>query len=238
MLQLLFIIIILFIIINQIIECTKPAKKSSVETVQSTSNSDSDSAKPAIAIQTPSVAMQKPSYLKSPELFKNMNRMQEIDKPNPWTKIEFDDKSEYKYLYYIKIPIPTLNDLQAWQQLLPNLDFDPKSGELIIPSKDEASALAVANLMVNNFSGELTLDNILENNLIQISIEKAIKFDVVRNKLREQIVNNLYGAKTIKSNDLSNNLDEDLTNIINKKDNVNKLESFDAYEGGSDFSYI
>jgi hypothetical protein len=233
MFQLIFILIILYIIINQLSESIQPSNNSIKQPIK----------------QAATPAMQKILPSKSPEMFRNMNNkindIEEFDKPNPWTKILFNDKNEYQYLYHIKIPIPTLNDLQAWQQLLPNLDFDPASGELIIPSKDESSALAVANLMINNFSGELTLDNILENNLIQISIEKATKFEVVRSKLREQIVNNLYGSKSIKSKDLAtNNLqsndnsDMDLINIVNKKDNVNKLESFDAYEGGSDFSYL
>lgn len=188
------------------------------------------------------------SVNKSKETFQfdKPNNIQTFDKPNPWTKIVFDNKAEFPYLFFLKISIPSLNDLQAWQQLIPNIDFDPMTRELIIPSKDEASVLAVANLIVSNFSGELSLDNILENNLIQISIDKSKKFDVVRNKLRDQITNQLYGSKMIKS---SNNFEKDLAlNNDNEKpkskekftDNQNStsLESFDSYEGGSDFSYL
>ena len=53
-----------------------------------------------------------------------------------------------------------LNDYQTWKQIIPNLDFNPQSGELIIPSKDEPSALALANLIVINITGQLSLENI------------------------------------------------------------------------------
>jgi hypothetical protein len=51
-----------------------------------------------------------------------------------------------------------LNDYQTWKQIILNLDFNP--GELIIPSKDEPSALALANLIVINITGQLSLENI------------------------------------------------------------------------------
>jgi hypothetical protein len=88
-----------------------------------------------------------------------------------------------------------LNDFENWKQVVPNIGFDPKTGEIIIPSKDEASAIALANLIVINFSGQISLKDILDKNLIQISVAKAKSFDVVQNKLREQIMENLYGKQ-------------------------------------------
>ena len=76
---------------------------------------------------------------------------------------------------------------------MPNLNFDPRTGELIIPSKEESSALALANLICINFAGNLTLQNILDKNLIQISITKAKTHELVQTKLREQIMETLYG---------------------------------------------
>jgi hypothetical protein len=49
-------------------------------------------------------------------------------------------------------------------KIIPNINFDPRAGELIIPSKDEPSALALANLILINFSGQMSLQNILEKN--------------------------------------------------------------------------
>ena len=122
-----------------------------------------------------------------------------FDKPEPWSKIVLID-SEYPYHFYLKVRIPSLNDLQSWQKIVPNIEFDPRSGEIVIPSKDESSALALANLMVMNFMGQTSLENILKNNLIQISVSNAKTHEVVQNKLKEQIMENLYG-KTSASGD-------------------------------------
>ena len=59
----------------------------------------------------------------------------EFDRPNPWTRVIYHDKDEYPYHFHFKINIPSLNDFQTWKQIIPNLDFNPRTGELIIPSK-------------------------------------------------------------------------------------------------------
>jgi len=118
-----------------------------------------------------------------------------FDKPNPWTRIKIIPKDEYPQHYHIKIMIPSLNDYEKWKNIIPNLDFDPKNGELIIPSKDEASALAVANIMISELKGNLSLEKIINEKLIQISISKAKCHDFVKNKIREQILENLYGTQ-------------------------------------------
>ena len=41
--------------------------------------------------------------------------------------------------------------------VIPNLEFDPRTGEIIIPSKDEPSAIALANLIVINLQIKLQL---------------------------------------------------------------------------------
>jgi hypothetical protein len=116
------------------------------------------------------------------------------ERPNPWSKIIIDKIQEYPYLFHIQVKIPSLNDLENWRQIVPNIEFDPKTGELIIPSKDEESALALANLMIINFTGQISLKDIIDKNLIQISVSKA-KYGVVQNKLREQIMENLFGKQ-------------------------------------------
>jgi len=121
-----------------------------------------------------------------------------FDRPNPWTRVILNEQDEYPYYFHIKLKIPSLNDYQVWKQIVPNLDFNPRTGELIIPSKEEASALALTNLICINFSGQMSIDNILEKNLIQISVAKSRSYDVVQNKLREQIIENLYGKTVTK----------------------------------------
>lgn len=179
----------------------------------------------------------------------------EFAKPEPWSKIILKENDEYPYYYHIKLKIPSLNDYETWKQIIPNLDFDSRSGELIIPSKDEASALALANLIAINFAGQMSIDNILEKKLIQISVTKAKNHELVKNKLREQIIENLYGKTMQPTN---NNFERDLAlGTSNNQAQVPRIdfasESFsdtfqhftgtnnngeiDAYDG-SDFSYL
>lgn len=160
------------------------------------------------------------------------NKITEIDAQKPWSKIVYIENNPYPYNYYIKLKIPSLNDYEAWKNIVPNLNFDPRSGELIIPSKDEASALALANLISINFLGQLSLDNILEKNLIQISISKAKAHEIVRNKLREQIIENLQGTK-FNSPDIS--FEKDLVNVNKKENDMNF--SIEAYTG-NDYAYL
>jgi len=135
------------------------------------------------------------------------NKVQEFDNPHPWTKVIFIEDDEYPYYFHFKARIPSLNDFEQWKQIIPNLDFNPNSGELIIPCKEEASALAVANLISINFSGQMTMQNILNKDLIRISIHKAKTHEVVRNKLREQIIEVSHGK--LPSN-IQTNYEEDL----------------------------
>jgi hypothetical protein len=182
MINLIFIIIILYIILQQFFE------------LKSTEPFCVPDIKNKFEIETPKIK----EHFNTSQQYIVEDKYYDFDKPNPWTKVIYKQNDEYPYYYYIRINIPSLNDFEVWKQIVPNLDLDQKSHELIIPSKDEASALALANLMLNNFTGQLTLSDILEKNLIQVSISKAQNYDVVQNKLREQINDNLYGKNIIK----------------------------------------
>ena len=168
------------------------------------------------------------------------DRVKEFNKPNPWTKLIVKKGDEYPLHFHIKIKIPSLNDFQTWKQIVPNLNFDPNTGEMIIPSQDEAAALALANLIIINFTGQMTLKDILEKNLIQISVAKAKSHELVQNKLREQIMDNLYGKKENVENFA--NFSQDLT----KNNNTNfqtenfsdTFQHFDAAEKANNFETI
>lgn len=185
-----------------------------------------------------------------------------FDKPNPWTKIIIVPLEEYPYFFHIKAKIPSLNDFESWKKIIPNINFDPRAGELIIPSKDESSALAIVNLILINFSGQMSIENILEKNLIQISIAKAKTHELVQNKLREQIMENIYGKQF---NLVQPNYQQDLAKkktrdkIIPQNssnpdridfksesfsdtfehfsDNLNESKNIEAWDG-NDFSYL
>jgi len=149
--------------------------------------------------------------------------------PVPWSQIVYVYQQEYPFRFFIKVHIPSLNDYQAWKQIIPNLDFDSRSGELIIPSKNEESALAICNLIVSTFQGQLTIENILEKNLIQISVMKAQQYEIVKNKLREQIIEAISGKTNKflnKTDNKSNDFEQDLANGNITNQNGDNPENF------------
>ena len=153
----------------------------------------------------------------------------------PWTQIIYNYGQEFPFRFFIKIKIPSLNDYQMWKQIIPNMDFDSKTGEIIIPSKDEAGALAITNLIVSNFQGQLSIENILEKNLIPISITKAQQYEMVRNKLKEQIIESIQG----KNEEHKSDFELDLAKNENKTELKESFDSMDpgAYEG-CEFTYL
>jgi hypothetical protein len=153
------------------------------------------------------------------------NKIYEFDRPYPWTKIIYIEEDEYPYLFHIKVIIPSLNDFERWKQIIPNINLNPITKELIIPSKDEASALAIANLICINFSGQMTMKEILDKDLIRISITKAKTHEVVRNKLKEQIMEVIYGKSFSK---IQTNYEEDLAKngLEISKNNKNPTNHF------------
>ena len=128
----------------------------------------------------------------------NGRKLWSFSSPNPWNVITFNAQNEYPWQFHLKTKIPSLNSYEAWKNIIPNIDFN-KNGSIIIPSKDEASALAIANLMVINFSGDMSLEDILKKNLIQISVGKAKAHVVVQNKLREQISSSRKTPKPVEN---------------------------------------
>ena len=230
-----FVIVILYIIINQLVD----GKNENIASFEQVQNST-----PIISSQ--GIVMEN-TRIKQSEPGKAEPKVWEFDKPEPWSKIILLNNAEYPYLFHIRIKIPSLNDYENWRQIVPNIDFSPQSRELIIPSRDEASALALANLILVNFMGQLSLKDILEKNLIQISIAKAKTHDIVRTKLKEQIMDNLYGkninqAQTNYEKDLAkpNFKDENFTDTFQHFSEVSKASQgtdIDAFDGG-DYSYL
>lgn len=147
--------------------------------------------------------------------------------PNPWNKVIYKYNEKYPFYFYIKIKVPSLNDYSNWKKIIPNLDFDPRSGEIIIPTEDEETALSIANLIISNFRGNLSLEDIINKNLIDVSINKAKKYEVVKNKLIEQIMTNL-NEKIKESFDDTQTFATDL---------AKKHDEYTAYEG-TEYSFF
>ena len=160
------------------------------------------------------------------------------DKPNPWTKLATTNNSLYPYNYYIKINIPSLNDYENWKNIIPNLQFNSKSGELIIPSEDEPTALAIANLIIINFLGQISLDQILEKHLIEISINKCKLYPVVQNKIREQINENIYAkSKVIDNLSFKKDLYKDNKNSLQNDNMIINNDDILAYDNNN-YAYV
>jgi hypothetical protein len=279
MLQLVFLTIILYVIIQHLMEETednKPVKKVKKniqlkkESIKNPAPMNFSSINLAKANDKSGMVTinEKPKILSQGKIKENFGQIKPkqksqvkevvFDKPNPWTKIIVDQNQEYPYLFYIKVKIPSLNDFQNWKLVVPNLEFDPRTGELIIPSQDEPSAIALANLIVINFSGQISLKDILDKNLISVSVSKAKSFEFVLNKLREQIMENLHGKQfnisqtnfekdlakkhesfTDNNND-SNKIDfksENFTDTFEQFSDNNLEEGIEAWDG-NDFSYL
>ena len=171
----------------------------------------------------------------------------EFSNPKPWSRIIYKYHNNYPYNFLIKIKIPSLNDYENWKNIIVNLNFNPKTGELIISANDEITALAIVNLMIFNFNGNISLNDIINKNLIEVSILKASKFEIVKNKLREQILYNLNNSSNISSNynkdfekdlasdlptNISPKIQQELTNNYYYYNSTNKnTETLQAYEG-------
>ena len=162
----------------------------------------------------------------------------EFNNSEPWTKIVYRYNKETPYYFYMKVKIPSLNDYENWKNIITNLHFNPTKGELIIPSKDEETALALGNLMVSTFNGDLTLQEIINRDLIAISITKAFKYEVVKNKIKEQLIAGLDYKNTKNTKNITHDTPKsDFNYNKNDSNNLNNLNSFEAYEG-SEFSFI
>jgi hypothetical protein len=230
MLNHLLLIVILYLVINQMILAFSDDK---VEISDDKKEVPSDVSKPnhsRVEKVVPLDLFGKP-YQVEPGKFIVWTFVQE----KPWTQVVYNYGQEFPFRFFIKVKIPSLNDYQTWKQIIPNLDFDSKTGEVIIPSKDEAGALAITNLIVSNFQGQLSIENILEKNLIPISITKAQQYEMVRNKLREQIIESIQG----KSMGSKSDYEQDLAKSENKNSIKESFESTEpgAYEG-DEFTYL
>jgi hypothetical protein len=226
------IILILYLLLNQVIEYYNDNSKqddvtTEVEVGETTEEKEESEKK-----------NKKKSKSKEPPISINLFGKPHDHKPNeyivwlfnqpaPWSQIIYAYKQDFPFKFFIKVKIPSLNDYESWKEVIPNLEFDARTGELIIPSKNEASALAVTNLILSTFKGQLKLETILEKGLIQVSVLKAQQYELVKNKLREQIMDTLQGKSKSDLNTPSNNdYEADLARGNIKESNNDNFEEF------------
>ena len=123
--------------------------------------------------------------------------------PQPWNYIIFNKNSVPNHHYAVSLtPLlkttdrtNILNIIGLWVNFLKtneiDLIFNGQNFDLMIPSQDEEFALTICNLVINNIKGNLNINNIVQNNLIQISMQKIKKYVQIKNKIIEQILENL-----------------------------------------------
>ena len=135
-----------------------------------------------------------------------------FDTPNPWCKIMVGDNTTK---YFIKINNFQENKFIEWKKIIENLDYDIKNKELILETTEEAEALALVNLIISTMNDDISLEDVLNNKLISISIRKAKSHKLVCNKLIELIKeNNSPKRNNIESLDSSVEYSVDTDNSI------------------------
>lgn len=124
-------------------------------------------------------------YIKSPP-FNKKQICGEITSTvhEPWDKIDVDKD---KHKYYIKINNFDENKFLEWKKLPIKIDYDVDNKYLIIKTKSEENALAIANLFISCMNNEIDFQYIVDNDMINISRLKAKTYKMVKKKLIELI---------------------------------------------------
>lgn len=167
-----------------------------------------------------------------PETMVNVNEdknMIKFDEPNPWIQIYVGNHINKYYLkinniekYKDKLNINMWEDIPFIRKDLIMSDDDL----LIIITNNEKEALVVGNILLSYIIGDLTLTDIIEKDLINSSFQKAQRYELVINKLRELIKENLYKlnrAETIEK--YVNDNEIDTANMSFQEKAINNLES-------------
>lgn len=175
----------------------------------------------------------------------NNNEIIVFNNPDPWCKVNIGDNYTK---YHIYLNVFDENKFIEWKKLIGSLDYDVENKELIIETNQEYEALALINLIISNMNNSIDFNEILNNKLISISIEKAKSHSLVCNKLKELIrennspINNLK-ENIIKNFDVNNNNNfENQINIIEPVNIAPQVEQFTSFEptpyGGSEFAFL
>lgn len=160
----------------------------------------------------------------------------EIENPNPWNVIAYIETDKFPYKFSFKHNLDANKDIiKQWTSIIPNISYN--NDLLLIPSKDENSALVILNLLLKNIMNEITFDNIINNELIPKSLAKISNFKIIRNKILEQI-NELSNNKTETSESQGEDLADAKPQINPNNSSFNSsLNGMSAY-GGSEFSFL
>lgn len=155
----------------------------------------------------------------------------DFDEENPWCKVILGKENYTKY--FIKIKNFDSKKFIDWKQLINKVDYDVDMKTLIVETDSEAEALAIVNLVISNMNSDIDMNEILEKNLLTISIRKAKAHKLVCNKLIELIKANNNESK--EENDVEYTvdtvtMDNDIA-IVDKVEMLNKVNK-NIFENG------
>ena len=165
----------------------------------------------------------------------------------PWNKIKETKNNNYYYINIIKFDEVKFIE---WKNLIPNIEYDITNKLLKIPSKDEERAMSIVNLMISNMKGDIELNEIVDSDLINKSIIKSRKFNVVFTKIKNLVIENnknnsdieeLSNLENLNTENLSiqkelNNELKDV-NVPNVNNNVNTNNSKEKSIKPEDYNY-
>lgn len=108
-----------------------------------------------------------------------------------WTRVEKDDDTNYKK-YYVIVHDFDEKKFKQWNDIIPEdeLEYIIETKEIMILSKDEKKAIAILNLIISHMQNNISMDDIIVGDLINRSIIKARKYDIVPIRLIELIKEN------------------------------------------------
>lgn len=120
-----------------------------------------------------------------------------INISEPWDKMIVGNNSTK---YYIKLKKFNEQKFLEWKAFVNNIDFDIDEMSLMIKTNKEAEALVIANLFISNLNDTITLNEIIEQDLINRSMKKAKSHKLVVTKLIELIKQGIDTDTFISSN--------------------------------------
>lgn len=148
-----------------------------------------------------------------------------FENPNPWDKIIINDINKK---FFLKIYNYDEEKFIKWKTLIKNLDYDINTKELIIQEPENVS-LAITHLILSNFNNEIKFEEIINHNLIDISIEKTNIKNVTK-RLKSLIKKSIH-PDTLNINQVNNE-------VLNEKPlNLFQENNITPY-GGTEYAFF
>lgn len=136
--------------------------------------------------EEPIVIKKEEEYGSPIEEKNNVYKLWKFQQPEPWTQIIYRNDID-AYIYFVHLFIPTINHYSFWKNIMPDLDYDSNTNELIIHAHNEIQALNILYIILLHFNGQIKENDI--GNLLDKPNELLEK-KVVLDELLKNIPNN------------------------------------------------